>query len=144
MGIFNNSDIERKVLFLQEATKTNAESCVQLISNQTAIVEDFEKFSAFTKEVFGLIQIRLDTAEKMMAIQKTVMENLIEDNRRLSEAAIENEKRYIEAIDHFQKLNELAVMNEDRYKETISSIEKLDKKFEGLHKEVVSEKSRLN
>jgi hypothetical protein len=144
MGIFNNSDIEKKVLFLQQATKTNAESCVQLISNQTAIVEDFEKFSAFTKEVFRLIQIQLDTADKKIGNLKSVIDILSEDNRRLNEMAIENEKRYIEAIDLFQKLNELAIINEDRYKETSSSIEKLDKKFEGLHKEVVSEKSRLN
>jgi hypothetical protein len=123
MGIFNNSDIEKKVLFLQEAIKTNAESCVQLINNQTAIVEDFEKFSVFTKEVFGLIQIRLDTTDKKIESLKAVIDTLIEDNRRLNELAIKNEKRFIETLDAFDKEAE---------------------KFKKFYEEVLSEKTKRN
>jgi len=68
--------------------------------------------------------IILDGNLQRMAIQKTVMETLIEENRKLNETVTKNGERHIETIAFVEK--------------------KLNETHEELHKALLAEKSKLN
>lgn len=117
MGIFNNSDVEKRVLSLEFATKVIAEN----LNNQIALLEKMQTQSISQAEI---VQSWFDAIEKRMAIQKTVMETLIEENRKLNEMVTKNGERHIETIAFVEK--------------------KLNETYEELHKALLAEKSKLN
>ena len=116
MGIFNNSDVEKRVLFLESATK-------MVVENLRDHINVLEKIQTQAVNQSENIQTWLGAMDKKIDSLKTIIDILIVDNRRLNEMAIENEKRFSETLEAFDKEAE---------------------KFKKFYEEILEEKSKRN